>query len=69
VQDDDNLDFPVNDLTSFLDELEAGLEHGGVPPPVAPLLTRDAIDELVNRTLDEELSRLNLPPTPPAEKK
>lgn len=56
---DTDFDFTTEDPASFLDELEAGLEDPGITPiPVTPPLTREQVDELVDRTLEEELARL-----------
>lgn len=44
-----------------LEQIEAGFEESGAPeakPPVVREMGRDEIDALVNRTLDEQLSRL-----------
>lgn len=60
-QDDDldDLGLGAEDPTSFLDELEAGLDDLEIgPTPVAPSLTREEIDQLVDSTLEEELGRL-----------
>lgn len=65
---DEDLDFLPEDPTAFLEQLEADLDDlGSLPsPPPGPPLSREEIDELVNQTLDEELTRLAVPP-PPAE--
>jgi hypothetical protein len=61
AQDDDfgELGIDTEDPATFLDELEAGLDDPEIgPTPVTPSLSRDEIDELVDKTLEEELSRL-----------
>ena len=60
-QDDDLTDLRIDtdDPDTFLDELEAGLEEPEIAPiPVTPSLTRDEIEDLVDKTLEEELARL-----------
>jgi hypothetical protein len=59
MDEDDDFDFTTEDPSSFLDELEAGLDDPGITPvPVTPPLSREEVDELVDRTLEEELARL-----------
>jgi hypothetical protein len=58
--EEDDPGVPPEDLTAFLDRLEAELgmelpEAVAVPPPP---LSGEEIDELVNQVLDEELARL-----------
>lgn len=60
-QEDDleDLRIDTDDPATFLDELEAGLGEPEIAPiPVTPSLTRDEIEELVDKTLEEELARL-----------
>jgi hypothetical protein len=59
MNQDDDFDLGTEDPVSFLDELEAGLEDSEIAPaPVTPSMSRDEIEQLVDRTLEEELARL-----------
>lgn len=60
---DDNLEeFPSEDPTSMLEQLDAGFEDFAPPdeqPPSPPPLSQQEIEDVVDRVLTEELARLD----------
>ncbi len=56
----------AHDPSWILEQIELGFRQIGSPlesPPAIPKMSREEIDDLVSRTLREELARLeNLPP-------
>jgi len=60
-EDIEELEIPPDDATSFLDRLDSDLDDlgAGDQPPTGPPLSRQEIDDLVDRVLDEEVARLN----------
>lgn len=61
MDEEDDLDFPPEDPSWFLERLEENLdpEAGGPADnsPPDPPLSRGEIDDLVNKVLNEELTR------------
>lgn len=51
---------PPKDPASLLERLEAGYRRAGSPPipPAPPSMSREEIEELIKKTLREELARL-----------
>ncbi|MFY9826896.1 MAG: hypothetical protein WAM82_36415 [Thermoanaerobaculia bacterium] len=60
-EDIEELEIPADDATSFLDRLDSELDDlgAGDHPPSGPALSREEIDDLVERVLDEEVARLH----------
>ena len=59
---DDTQEIPLDDSDALLDRLDAGFEELDdldEQTPAGPPLSRQEIDDLVDRTLAEELARLN----------
>lgn len=71
MQDDEFDDLPedlsVGDPDEFLDRLDSGFAELGVQeqPPAGPL-SRQEIDDIVERAIAEELARLSAPASKPA---
>ena len=59
----DDLDLPPDDL-DLVDPLDEDFDEVLLAehPPTNPSLSREEIDEMIDRTLDEELSRLRSHP-------
>lgn len=59
---DDMPEPPLDDPTELLDRLDTNFEDFGAPgeqTPAGPALSRQEIDDTVDRALAEELARLN----------